>query len=115
MAAQVAGQPAHLAQIVENLAGGGLQQARLRRGMQLSPNPGEQAETQLGLGMMQRLGRRRLSDVQQPGGAGDRAGLQDCLEDLDMTQPHELSQLGQDECGDGTAPFRATTRRRPIA
>jgi len=51
--------------------------AHLRGGLQPAAHAFEQVQAQLLLGLRQHAADRRLADVQQPGGAADRAGGND--------------------------------------
>ncbi len=85
---EIVGQAAQVLQVDGEALGLLLQQSRLGGGLQFAAHPIEQGEAQLLLGMLENLARRRLGDMQQLGRGSEAAGLQNRLEQFDMTQTH---------------------------
>src|SRR5262249_46017906 len=65
------------------------QQQRLRRGLQAAAHAAEQRQDQRILGVLQRLTRRRLRDVQQLRRAGDAAGGGHGAGKFDISETHD--------------------------
>src|SRR3546814_763890 len=94
-----------------------LQHPRLGGGLQLAAHPVEQRKAKLLLGMLENLARRRLGDMQQLGRGRKAAGLQDRLEQFDMTQPHACPSFSRSSitAGYGSAPSFHWPPRWPAA
>ncbi len=86
--AKVAGEASESLQIGRQALAFLLQDSRFGGGLKLAAHATEQRETQLLFGMLENLARRRLRDMQQLGRRGQAAGLQDGLEEFDMTKAH---------------------------
>ncbi len=68
----------------------GIEQPRLLGRRDAFGGAGEQPQTEFGLQQLQRLADRRLRDPQDGRRLGDRAGIHDRLEDLDLPIVHGI-------------------------